>query len=545
MSLISRLLLSGLFAVCLNSQLAWAEEDLEGLLGGTEQKAKTEKLSPEEVLKRKNNVLLAETVKTLVGNSGSRTEQNVFYRYVESGDWDKALLQYSAAFGATPFERSENARALQSLLMVKSGLSVLGMEQLFSIRDPKKIHFFILSQIKEVAPEKHPVWKVATLGWTEAWSEIFGMGLEVRSKTGQISYKKSLELLKDLEKRTTADSAERGLVEWHLALAYSLNEKPTEAAKVISGLLKAKQSPVSEDLLNLTAARLLYQNGYFDAAIRYNQKVSKAGDYWLEAQEEMAWAFIRKGEPQNALAVTKTLTQPVFKGQVGAESHFVQALAQLKVCDYPGVVKSLKLFPELFKERTVSLKKLSQEASNPLVAKVVTDVRDKKIKWEDLGKDAFGLPRWIHRDQKLRDFSVAQGVLESESQVAELLYSKSLAQTGLQATFEKYKSTLLTRAQTARTATFGRVEELAKTEVQETEKILAKMHIIEAELIQQVSMAEKLTKAEVKKEDIKTGTTGSSNKDVLKFKVTSDEVWFDELSNFQVTVKKACQKKKE
>lgn len=518
---------------------AFAAEDLEALLDGKGQEVKTEKGAVAAPAAKEQTVLV-DVIRDLLA-SRVTSEQNVFFRHLEVANWEKSLLQYQAAFGGTAFERSENGRALLSLLKFKAGLTSSGLESLLTIQNPKKIHLQILNQIRDAAGEKNPVWKVAQLSWSPAWAEVFGLGFEIRSKTKDLNFKNGINELKALSQRAPSDSPEKALAEWHLALAYSLNDQADLAAKIMAGLSKSKHLPVSEELLNLTAARLLYQNGYFDAAIKYYGKVSKNSDYWLDAQEEIAWSYIRKGEPQNSLAVTQTLVNPIFKGQVGAESYFLRALSQLKICDYPGVVKSLQAFPVLFKDRNENLKKLSTQPETETVKKVLAEMRVKKLKAEDLGTRAHELPRLMPRDQKLQDLLLAQSELEREAHVSEEIYARSLAQTGLQASFEKNKNDLLARAKMAKASTLSRVQHLAKVEVEETRKILAKMHIVEAEVIQQTAMADKLAKTKTKEADVKVGSTGSKSDEVLRFVGDNQEVWFDELSNYQINVKKACQ----
>lgn len=523
-----------LLGALLSLSVTTRAEDLETLLEGGGGKA--------DVATSRQQSFLTDTLRSLV--SGAPTAaQNTFFRALENGEWDKALLQDPAAFGGTEFERSANGQALQAYLKFKNGLTTTGLEELFAIQDPKKIHFQLLNSWKDAAVERHPAWTTAMISWAPVWTDVFGLGIEVKAKTRRISHKQSIEELKELRARAPADSRELAMIEWNLALAYSLADQADQAAKIVAALLKTKNSPISPDLLHLTAARLLFQNGYFDAAVKYDEKIPKGSDYWLDAQEEAAWAYIRKGEPQNAIAVTETLVKPVFKGQVGAESHFVRALAQLKICDYPGVVKGLQNFSPEFKGRTANLKKIMAEPEQPAIQKVLADLRTRDVKWEELGSATQQMPRLITRDQRLQDLVRAQDQLEREAKAAEELYAKSLAQTGLQSAYENLHQSLLNRARMAKSASLARVQDLAKNEVTETGKILGKMHIVEAEVIQQVAGAEKLAKAmDGKRQDAKVGATGSKSRDTLSFPADGNEVWFDELSNYKVDVKKACQR---
>lgn len=512
------------------SKFAWAQ-DLEGLLEGH-----AESNAP------KQNSQLVQAIKDL--NQGQNaSQQNVFYRHLEEGQWEKALIEFQPAFNNTPFASSPDGIAFQGFLKFKAGLTVLGLEQFFAIENPQKINFQVLNLWKEAAPDTHQVWQVANINWKPEWSQIFGSVIELKVKARALGVEIGIDELQAMAKNATRETKEWALIHWNLALAYALQDQADKAAKIMAALLKVKESPVSADLLNLTAGRLLFQNGYFDASIKYYEKVAKASNYWLEAQEEMAWAFIRKGEPQNAMAVTKTLTNPAFKGQVGAETHFVQALAQLRVCDYTNVVTGLQSFAKEFKTRAVALNQLSDKADTEAVLKLLAKMRQRNISWSDVGADSKTVPRMMSNDDKMIRLVKGQQFLEQQSQVADELYVKTLAQTGLQAQFDVYKNQMRDRAAGAKAATLNRVQELAKEEFSEIKTILNKMHIIEAEVIQQVAMADRLTGVKVASVSEKIGTTGAKSQDVLKFP-GDQEVWFDELSNFKVSVKKGCQIRK-
>lgn len=475
---------------------------------------------------------LVDTLRSLQDKAPTM-EQAQFFRELEASNWDNAFAQYPAAFAETTFGRSPNGGALEAFLHFKAGLTITGLEKLVAVKEPKKIHFYLLNLWREAAPESHASWSVARVDWTQDWTEVLGMGIEVKVKARQIGFSQGVAQLSEMAKRAPTDSRERGLIEWNLALAYSMNDQADEAAKIMAALLKSPNNPVSEDLIHLTAARLLFQKGYFDAAVRYYEKIPKASDYWLEAQEEIAWSYIRKGQPQNALAVTKTLVNPLFKGQTGPESHFVRALAQLKICDYPGVVGELQTFPKTFKARALEMRKISNEPGQPAVVRVLSEMQKRPLRWEDLGGDSQLLPRMITRDQALRDLIAAQNELEREAKAAQALGAK------LPGRFDGISQDLALRASAAKTASLGRIQELAAREVKETKSVLDKLHIVEAEVIQQVAMSDKVAR-KVDAFELKEGSTGARDRDVLKFKAGAD-VWFDELANYKVDVSKACQ----
>ncbi|WP_413287510.1 tetratricopeptide repeat protein [Bdellovibrio sp. HCB337] len=509
-------------------------QDLESILDEGSKASKIVK-SPAASVK---TTPLAQAMKKVIGTPNS--EQNIFLRNIENAEWEKATLQFSNAFEGTSFQKSSNGRALMGYAQFMAGLPVTGVQTLFMANNPKEINTTLREEWQKAAPADHFAWTLAQIQWEQAWETVFGEATELRVKTAEaLSSNKNLEQLQKLSAQAPANSKEKALIDWQLVIAYSLNDQADRAAKLLASLMKTSYPPVSKDLMQITAARLLFQNGYFDASIKYYEKVAKDSDYWTESQEEIGWAYIRKGEPNNAMAVSRSLVTSALNNQVSPEAFFVNSLSQLKVCDYSGVTETLQAFPKRFKERTKALEAMSKEPATDDVNNGIALLKSKKIEVQDLGKTAKNLPRRFAHDERLFQFAQAQKHLEDEAAVAEKLYAKSLALTGLQGSFEKLKQNTLQRSQMAKTAAYGRVKELAKTEVEETKEILRKLHIVEAELIQQVSIADKIAK-NAKGNDSKKGVTGYKGVAETVSFPADDEVWFDELSNYRVDVKKAC-----
>ncbi len=460
-------------------------------------------------------------------------EQSHFIQMLEAAEWDKALLQYSVAFEGSDFQKSQDGRALFALAHFKSGMPVTGLELLFQLEEPGKIHSEIRRLWKEAAAPAHHAWELAQITWKPAFAEVFSPEVEFRVVARDFSKMKDPQALLSLFARLPGQSIERARAAWQMVIAYSLNNQVEEAAKVLAHVMKSKPAPVSRDLMELTAARLLYQRAMYAPAIKYYEKIGKSSEYWTDAQEEMAWAFIRKGEPQNAMAISKSLVTPAMVNQAGAEGFFVHSLSQLKVCDYPGVIDSLSEFSKRFKARHAVLEKVNAD-------KVIEMLNGAKIARQNLGKEALGLPRLVSRDDRLFHFAQAQKHFENEANAAEVIYAKSLSTTGLQGYFDKLRQSTMMRSQSASANAQTRVKELAKIEAGEIREILRKLHIVEAEVIQQVSIADRLIAKSGGPVTEKTGSTGSKAKDVLKFPAEK-EFWFDEIGNYRVNVKKACQ----
>ncbi len=472
-------------------------------------------------------------------------EQNIFIGFFDKVDLEKALFQWPSAFDHTDFAKSENGVALNAYLLFANGIHISGLEKLLAIQNPTAVSPEIMSLWKVAAPDSNPVWNnVIVANWNPKWTDAFGIGAEIRVRGRQVYGAEQMTEIKELIKKTQVGTTERAWLEWELVLGLAAGSDSGVAAQALAHLMKAPNNPVSEDLLTLTAARLLYQNGYLDAAIKYDQKVSKASDYWLDSQEEQGWAYIRKGEPQNTLAITKTLSTPVFASQEGPEPLFLQALANLKVCDYPQVNSTLKLFQTRFRPRAKAMLALSENPQSPAVESLLNRMMEKPIRLVDLGEDAKVLPRFVTRDESLTKTVAQEKALRLEAKTAGELYARSLTggsgQVGFQARLEDLRREANERVQASRALAYGRVKNLANEEVTEITAILQKLHIVEAEVLQQLSMVDRVTAATSGQSTLKSGTTGSQSRDRITFPAES-EIWFDEVANYRVDVEKGCQ----
>lgn len=479
---------------------------------------------------------------------GSTTaEQNIFLNYYEKGDMEKALFQWAPAFSRAEFAKTENGRALRSLLLFQNGLQLTGLEQLLSISSPDQIHPSLIQIWRQVAREDHPVWNQLWLEkWHPGWTKVFGVNLEIRVVSKNLNGFKDLDKIKGLLSQSKPGTLERNLLQWQLVLGLSTQDTG-KAAQALAHLMKQEKLPVGKDLMDITAARMLYQNGYLDASIKYYEKIPKASDYWLESQEEMAWGYMRKGQAQDAIAITQILNEPSLVWLSGPEASFLRSLAQLKVCDYRGVVQTLNSFKDNFKARTAALLKISKDANTPEVAELINLRAQGEISYGKMGPVVKKLPRWALRDIYLGYLANFHSGLKTESEKAGQLYTRSLSQgsdrVGFQADTERIKQSVAQRAAGVKSAMISRVQSLAKEEVEETQNILSKLQIVEAEMLQQSSMVDRLAKNSKKgaPTELK-GRKTAAAKYQIEFP-DSDEVWFDELSNYNVDLKGGCEAK--
>lgn len=474
-------------------------------------------------------------------------EQNIFSRYFDKGDFEKALFQWPSAFADTEFGDSASGKALSAYLFYKNGIQVYAMEMLLSIDEPNKISPHVLKLWKSAASDGDVNWTyVNPRLWKSIWTENLDAATEVRVRGHQTFALDQQKELHDLIKKSTAGTVERAWLEWQAMLAQATAGDSAAAAKQLSHLMKATKNPVGRDLMTLTAGRLLYQNGYLDAAIKYYNQVGKSSDDWFDAQEELAWAQLRKGEPQDAIATTKTLVVPEFTALIGPEAVFVRSLAYLKVCDYPEVTKTLGVFRDQFRDRAKSMLEVAEAGNTPAVQAFVSRLKKEGyVRQIDLGGQSAKLPRFISRDENLRHLIAAEYEFEKEAAKFKELYGRSItggsAKVGFQGRLEQMSRELETRVKSAKAASYFRVKALAQDELNEIAQILQKMHVVEAEVLQQVALSGRVigSTGDMKAVE-KKGSTGSKERDRLVFP-DEGETWFDELANYQVDLKKGCQ----
>ncbi len=480
----------------------------------------------------------SELVTTLQKISGPQiSDYNVVYRSIETSDWTTSVIQYPKVFESKPFYNSTNGLATLSILQFQAGLKITALETLFKVTSPKDINPALKKYLADLISKDDPIWAMARIKWSNNWGIVFNPLVAVWIDSLSFDAKSIDELLK-ISKDIPADTKEKSFVDWHLAIKYAMTDKSEKSAQLLTQIRKNPNSVISPDLVQLTAARILFQNSYYDTAIKQYEKISKNSKYWSQAQEEMGWSYVRKGQPQNAIAIGQSLIHPGLLNQVSSESFFMMSLAQLKICDYPSVISTLTDYSKNFKEKNKALKDLisSTEDQNMHAFFKTSTNATTDLKSDPSMKN---LPLLITMDRKLKLLIQKQTALQKESELAEVLYAKSLALTGLQGHFETLKKNTLARVHAAQSESVSRIKILAASELENIKNNLDKLHIVEAEVISQISIADQIAGKAKDDGKMKIGTTGSKSTDSVKFPMEK-EVWFDEIGSYKVNVKKAC-----
>jgi len=249
----------------------------------------------------------------------------------------------------------------------------------------------------------------------------------------------------------------------------------------------------------MTDARTEFANGNLKKAIQIYSKVEPESDFWLESIEERAWSWARLNEYENALADLQSITSPVWSTQVGPESYMLSSFVSLKMCNYKEVLNKINLFKKRMLFRLESLEQIKQQPISKDFVKLIPEIKSGKMNLVQLGKDAELFPRYFFRDLKLVD--------------------------------------ALQKNQTALVSL--RMKDLAEADLKEIESNLKKMKIIEVEMMQAVLMQDKQEKKSAR---LEFSSVDRSQK--LIFPVTDDEVWLDEVGQFQVRAEKCAQLQK-
>ena len=284
---------------------------------------------------------------------------------------------------------------------------------------------------------------------------------------------------------------------WQAALWAPTFDKVSLALKILHWLDGEVQAEVEQDQIDLALARTYFQQPNLQKAIQHYRKVPSDSDSWLEAQEEMAWTYLRLNQHNKTISALATVTSPVFSRVIRAEPYFLKSLTHLQICDYKGVFKTTQVFKKNFGKRAPALQQLVDQGSSPAAEAAIDLLKYSPLKMTSVGKQAPQLPSLFWRDQFFQ-----RHILNWRR----------------------------TNRGTYRQSAMKRLRDLARQDVAEISGMIQKMHIVEAEVIQRLHMDVHLTDTKVKQQNQK------DSKDKLYFPYTS-EVWLDELDSYQAKVK--------
>ncbi len=279
--------------------------------------------------------------------------------------------------------------------------------------------------------------------------------------------------------------------QWKKALSLGLQDKNIQASDVLRGLLMSSQKEIGQDEILMALARVKYQGGNLSDAIELYGQISSKSDFWLQSLEEKAWAYLKQNKFEKALSLYHTLSAPAFSAQVGPEAYLIGAYSSLRICDYKSVFEIFTSYKAKYKDLAPELQKLSKNPSSPAVERALQVIalsskKDKKLNWADLGSDVTRLPQFINRDKEISEDMKAGN---------------------------KYQA-------------LNRVMTLVSNDLKDISQITRKLHIVEIEAIQRMSLKDH-------KEAVTTHVSEQQTNNDISFP-KEEETWLDEVTHYQV-----------
>jgi hypothetical protein len=259
------------------------------------------------------------------------------------------------------------------------------------------------------------------------------------------------------------------------------------------------------------------------AAINTYNQIPKSSSLWVESVEERAWAHLRRDDFDKALGVVTTAMSPALAPLAGPETFFLANLMAYKACDYTRVFNNSETFKKRHHDRLQAIQELAEKGGNSSLGEVFSRFDKDGVSKESAGPLVEFIPRNLVRDGYfVRNMESRRQILSEVAKASEL----GITNTGVLKTLNAEKSL----AERFKTKALARVRILAQEDLKEYRVVLNKMHIIEGEIIERLHMDDNLKGERGKLSQVK------DSGDVLVFPVTN-EVWMDELDNYQARVK--------
>lgn len=458
--------------------------------------------------------------------------QKAFAKSFAANDVNSALSQWDEAYANTPFANSVDGRATFAYLAFQKGMSVFAFEELFSISNPRQMSAPLKAVWGRTATQDNSIWSLTRVAWNDRWNEVFAKDTSQHmvNRLGFYNIKSAKEL-KNLEAATTDGriiGPTKAWLTYQFGLIAPLWNQPAKGAKALESLLESQQTYVGRDEIVINLARIYFQMKDFKTALDYYSQVPKSSDFWLESVEEKAWTYLREEKYGEALAQVQTLLSPVFFGQIGPEPYFLASMANLKVCDYEGVLKASQNFKERYRLTANRISSLAETGDSDALRRALKriDQSTGPINYAAVGADAASLPRQFYRDEFVRrELSYRRALLK------EIDTARTMKSAFARAKIEPWIRRATENANLAQNRAISRIVTLAKVDVKEVNDIIQKLRIMEGDVIQRILIAEKS-----RSKPEKGLSLPSKNDDELVFPATR-EVWVDEVDKYQAAVK--------
>ncbi len=461
-----------------------------------------------------------------VGKTGMVKKQVAASRYTS------ALQAWDSDYAGTRYATSPSGRALFGILTFKAGMPLAGLEQVLKIRRPNLVDAPLKREVYKTMPPYHWTWEMANLRGKNKFNSIFPISYiqKLISLNGRgIGSQREANQVAGIIRRIP-DKNFKAQYQYQLMLWNYLKDRNEAGHRLAESLITSGQAVVPRDRIYLAWGRGLYQQGRHAEAARMYERVDKDSDYWLEAVEESAWTYAKLKLPNRSLSKLRTVTSPVFSPAVGPEPFFLETFINLKLCDFKQVYKSISDFKKTFGSRVKIIQELAQNGRSEKSIKALNDFIRGRLDWRVVGSDLKYLPRLFYRDAQFLASLKEAGQRRLEAKVAMGIIQTSPAGPFLNTEMSAISSNQAQMSSTLSQQAVRRIQLLAKRDLSEMNRMLQKLHLVEAETIQRL-YAHQLESAPMKGQFEDHKVEG----EVLTFPA-NEEVWLDELDNYQVNL---------
>lgn len=122
---------------------------------------------------------------------------------------------------------------------------------------------------------------------------------------------------------------------------------------------KKTKDPI-RNLIVLTLARLHFQQGEYQTAFKYYQKVDRSSGQWLQSMVEQAWTQVLAGDNVGAAGNMFSLHTEFFTKAYAPETYVVRSVGYLNLCQYGDGVSVLNSFKEKYSKIQENLMKFQK-----------------------------------------------------------------------------------------------------------------------------------------------------------------------------------------
>jgi len=449
-----------------------------------------------------------------------------FQSLMNAGNYRQALITWSTAHAHSPFATSTNGTATYAFLLNQNGLPFSAQELLVQNTQPSRLNPSLL-KIWTAELQKSPFMQKGWIASSGGWKNI----VHNDPVSIRINNKSDISIAFGQARRLPNDQLNaKARVLWQIATRAPLINENESALSALKELKESKQNLIGQDLISINQARVLFQKGDLEGALKAYQEVPKSSNLWVESVEERAWTQVRREEFDKALGTVVTLLSPALAPLEGPEPFYLANYLNLRVCDYVQLFKVSDLFKKRHRTRLSDIQEMARTGTNKNINSALEKFEKGGVSLDAVGSLIESLPRTTLRDTKFVRTMQTRHQLLNEEKTANQLVQETSALGG-QSLIENIAITARLKADRARQNAVQRLRALAQSEVKDYEVVLNKMHIVEAQAIERLHLDDSLKgqRSKLAKTD--------DNGDVLVFPYKSDEVWFDELDNYQARVK--------